>query len=70
MKGVNVNQQAFTIKQFIETFGVGRTVTYEEIQSGRLKTYKLGRRRYISRQAADSWQQRLEARTADSETAV
>lgn len=56
--------KAFTIPQFISTFQVGRTVVYEEIASGRLETYKLGRRRYISAHAAEKWQRRLEDETA------
>ena len=61
MKGLNVTQQAFTIPEFIGVFKVGRTMTYEEIGSGRLPTYKVGRRRYISAHAAAEWQRKLEA---------
>lgn len=53
--------EAFTIPQFIEAFKVGRTSVYEEISTGRLPTYKVGRRRYISANAARQWQQNLEA---------
>jgi len=55
--------QTFTINQFINTFKLGRTKTYEEIESGRLTTYKVGRNRYISGRAAEEWQRRLEAAT-------
>lgn len=58
-----MTQQAFTIPEFIGTFKVGRTTTYEEIGSGRLATYKVGRRRYISAHAATDWQRKLEAET-------
>ncbi|MES2101676.1 MAG: helix-turn-helix domain-containing protein [Pseudomonadota bacterium] len=57
----NPSPAAFTIPQFIEAFGVGRTSAYEEIAAGRLATYKVGRRRYISAHAAAEWQRRLEA---------
>ena len=63
LKGLNVNQQAFTIPEFIGHFKVGRTSAYEEIGSGRLQTYKVGRRRYISAHAAADWQRKLEAET-------
>lgn len=53
--------QAFTVPEFITHFKVGRTSAYEEITSGRLATYTVGRRRYISARAAEEWQQRLEA---------
>lgn len=61
MKGPNVNEQTYTVNQFIDSFKVGRTTLYEEIASGRLPTYKLGRRRYISSHAATEWQRNLEA---------
>jgi len=63
-KGLNVTAQAFTIPQFIDTFKVGRTRAYEEIASGRLATYKVGRRRYISAHAAAEWQRKLESATS------
>ena len=59
-----MTQQAFTISEFIGHFKVGRTSAYEEIGSGRLATYKVGRRRYISARAAADWQQKLEAETS------
>jgi hypothetical protein len=63
--------QTFTINQFISTFKLGRTRTYQEIDSGRLTTYKVGRNRYISGSAAEAWQRRLEAETnATNEQAV
>ena len=58
-----MNDQTYTVNQFIDSFKLGRTKTYEEIDSGRLTTYKLGRRRYISARAASEWQRRLEAET-------
>ena len=56
-----MNEQVFTIAQFSDVFKVGRTTTYEEIAAGRLTTYKVGRRRYVSSRAAVEWQRRLEA---------
>lgn len=55
---------AFTIEQFIAAFKVGRTSAYEEIATGRLATYKVGRRRYISARAAAEWQCKLEAESS------
>ena len=65
-----MDQQTFTVNQFIDSFKVGRTTTYQEIDSGRLKTYKVGRRRYISAHAAAEWQGRLETETDDSNKAA
>lgn len=58
-----MNENAYTIPEFIDKFKVGRTITYEEIASGRLTTYKVGRRRYVSAHAACDWQRRLEDET-------
>ncbi len=55
-----MDQKAYTVNQFIDTHRLGRTKTYEEIDSGRLVTYKVGRRRFISDRAADEWQRRHE----------
>jgi hypothetical protein len=55
-----MSDRAFTIPQFLANYKVGRTRTYEEIESGRLATYKVGRRRYISARAAEEWQRQLE----------
>jgi excisionase family DNA binding protein len=62
-EGPIVAEHAFTIAEFSEAFKVGRTTAYEEIAAGRLATYKVGRRRYISAHAAAEWQSRLEAET-------
>lgn len=58
-----------TVKEFEQEFKVGHTVAHAEIKSGRLVTYKLGRRRYISAAAAFDWQKRLEAETTNKATA-
>lgn len=63
-KGANVSK-AFSVHDFGKTYGVGHTKVFEEIKSGRLKTYKVGRRRYISEHAADAWQRQLEAETSN-----
>ena len=55
---------ALTIAQFIDHYGVSRNTVYEEIKSGRLASYQVGRRRYISARAADEWQRRLEVEAA------
>jgi len=65
-----VDKQTYTINQFIDSFKVGRTNTYQEISSGRLATYKVGRRRYISGRAAEDWQRRLEAETSEKEVSA
>ena len=61
-----MTEQAFTVEQFVGIFKVGRTTAYEEISTGRLTTYKVGRRRYISAHAAAEWQRKLEAETSNA----
>lgn len=53
--------KAFSIPQFCDAYGVGRTQVFEEIKTGRLKTYKVGRRRFISATAGDAWQRDRES---------
>lgn len=48
--------RALSIEQFAKLYGVGRTRVFEEIAAGRLTTYTVGRRRYVSLAAADQWQ--------------
>ncbi len=64
---MDVETKAFTIDEFIDAYKVGRTITYEELASGRLKSYKLGRRRYISAEAAEAWQRQLERESNPAE---
>ena len=35
--------------------GIGRSMLYEEIAAGRLKTFKVGRRRLVSPRALQEW---------------
>jgi hypothetical protein len=59
-----MEKQAYTVNEFVEVYGVGRTNTFEEIGNGRLLSYRVGRSRFISAHAASDWQRRLEAETA------
>lgn len=52
--------RAYSIEQFAARYGVGRTRVFEEIAAGRLLSYNVGRRRYISIGAAENWQRNLE----------
>lgn len=55
-----IQGDALTLFQFVERFKISRTVVFDEIASGRLATYKVGRRRYISERSARDWQRKLE----------
>jgi predicted site-specific integrase-resolvase len=47
---------AFRLNEFCAAYGVGRTTVYSEIAAGRLKTYSVGRARFVSAEAAAAWQ--------------
>ena len=46
------NKLAYTIREFREASGIGRTRIYDEIAAGRLRTVKFGRTRLIPADAA------------------
>jgi excisionase family DNA binding protein len=48
-------QRALSISEFSARYGVGRTTTYEEIKSGRLRARKIGKRTIISVDDAEDW---------------
>lgn len=50
----------YSIDEFVRLGGPGRTKVFAEIARGALKTYTVGRRRYISAEAAAAWQRLLE----------
>lgn len=56
--------RTYTIPQFAGLYGISRSQVFEEISSGRLRTYKVGRRRFISAAAAAQWLADREAEAA------
>jgi hypothetical protein len=44
-----------SVTTFGETYDIGRTKTYEEINAGRLKARKVGRRTIITAEDAEEW---------------
>jgi hypothetical protein len=56
----------YTIPQFMDAANQSRAGVYNEINSGRLKTVKIGRRRFVTPQAAHEWINRLEADSEQS----
>lgn len=53
------NALSFSVNDACRVLGIGRTVLYDEIKRGRLRTVKLGRRTLIRRQDAEEWLNRL-----------
>jgi len=46
---------ALSIDQFCKWAGIGRSLAYKEIDAGKLKTKKVGRRTIITLDAARDW---------------
>ena len=57
-------QRAMSIAQFCDRYAVGRTRTYEEIKSGRLRARKIGTRTIIVEDDAEDWLRNLPAMEA------
>jgi hypothetical protein len=54
-----VRQRAMSIAEFCERYGPGRTKAYEEINSGRLRARKAGKRTIITEDDAEEWLRHL-----------
>lgn len=52
--------QAYDIPSFVLAYKISRAQVYKEINAGRLRIFKVGRRTLISREAADAWRRSLE----------
>ncbi len=52
-----------SVSEVCEWTGLGRTRLYEEMNSGRLRSVKIGRRRLIPEQALADWLDTLSARS-------
>ncbi len=57
----NVEGGATTVKEFCRKYGIGRTKLYEEINGGRLRAVKCGRRTLILNRDSKSWENTLSA---------
>ena len=47
--------RAMSIREFCDRYGPGRTKTYEELRSGRLRGRKIGKRTIIAEDDAEDW---------------
>jgi excisionase family DNA binding protein len=46
---------ALSIDETIRATGLGRSTIYQEMAAGRLKSFKIGRRRFVSPEALTQW---------------
>ena len=59
-KTAGIARKAFDILEFCEAYRVGRSTTYEEMRTGRLKIFKVGKLTRISVEAAENWRRQQE----------
>ncbi len=52
---------SYSINDFCQAVGIGRSKAYAEIRDGRLKAIKCGKRTLIRRKDAEAWLNSLEA---------
>jgi excisionase family DNA binding protein len=52
-------KRAFSVAEFCERYGIGRTSAYEEIRAGRLRIVKVGKRTLVPEDSAEKWLQSL-----------
>jgi hypothetical protein len=52
-------KRAMSLQDFCQSYDIGRTKAYEEINQGRLKARKAGRRTIITADDAEDWLSRL-----------
>ncbi len=55
------DQILFSLAEICRDSGLGRTTIYSEINSGRLKIVKVGRRTLVTQAALKAWLEQLEA---------
>lgn len=61
----DITPAAYSIIEFCHAYGLGRSTFYRLQATGDApRIVAVGRRRLITREAADEWQKNLEARTA------
>jgi len=61
----NVDCQVYTVDQFCEAHGISHVTFYKLLQNGNApKTFKIGRRRLITREAATAWRAEMETQGA------
>lgn len=52
---------ASSVRSFCERYGISAPTFYNEVRLGRLRTFKVGRRRLVSAQAEHDWIAQREA---------
>jgi predicted DNA-binding transcriptional regulator AlpA len=62
-----MNTAAYDIRGFCEAHSISRATFYNLVKGGAApRTFRVGRRVLISREAAAEWRQRMESKTASA----
>ena len=57
-------KRGYSVDEIIEMYGVSRQTIYNEINNGNLITFKIGRRRLISKGSLEKWELMLEEKAS------
>ncbi|MEX0451787.1 helix-turn-helix domain-containing protein [Spiribacter sp. 218] len=55
MSKEEANQLAYGVKDAVRILGISRSLLYQEMKAGRIKSVKVGRRTLIRRVDAEAW---------------
>ena len=58
-------QIAFSVPDAARLAGLGKSLLYEQIKQGKLRTFKVGNRRLVSRDALEEYIRQREQETAE-----
>jgi hypothetical protein len=47
--------RGFSVEEFCRRYGIGRTRAYQELNAGRLRARKVGKRTIVTADDAESW---------------
>lgn len=59
-----MQRELYTVTEFCEAYGIGRTTFYAEVKAGKLRTVKIGAATRVRRSDAQGWADSLP--TADA----
>ena len=57
-------KRGYSVDEVIEMYGVSRQTIYNEINNGNVTTFKIGRRRLISKGSLEKWELMLEEKAS------
>ncbi|MCF7984313.1 MAG: helix-turn-helix domain-containing protein [Thiohalocapsa sp.] len=60
----HIEPVGLSIPDVVQATGLGRSTVYQEIAAGRLKTFKVGRRRLVAPAALTEWAKARESEAA------